>query len=285
ALAEGFAFQGEHMPYRGEPRGEPSAALPPTAFVAFIQNHDQVGNRAFGDRLDATVKPEAMRAAAAAYLLLPQIPMLFMGEEWAAAQPFPFFCDFGPELADAVREGRRNEFARFPQFADPEVRRRIPDPMAEATFRSAKLGWDDRDKPPHAERLAWYRKALATRHAEIVPLLHRCRRGGRFEVIGAGAVTVRWALEDGGELVLEANLSDVPVAGFATPAGRVLWCENPANDEGTAAGGTRTFGPWMVRWSLLDGAGDRGALRSSDADSPLARLADRMGIEAEFLDA
>ncbi len=107
ALAEGFAFQGEHMPYRGHPRGEPSAHLPPTAFIGFIQNHDQIGNRPFGDRLTAIASPEAVRAVAAIYLLLPQVPMLFMGEEWAAAQPFPFFCDFGPDLAEAVREGRR----------------------------------------------------------------------------------------------------------------------------------------------------------------------------------
>src|SRR6202008_3331251 len=111
ALAEGFAFQGEMMAYRGRSRGEPSVALPPTAFVAFIQNHDQVGNRAFGDRLTDFASAEAVRAISAAYLLLPQIPMLFMGEEWAAAQPFPFFCDVGPDLADAVRNGRRDEFA------------------------------------------------------------------------------------------------------------------------------------------------------------------------------
>ena len=126
ALAEGFAFQGEVMPYRGGPRGEPSGALPPTAFVAFAQNHDQVGNRAFGDRLSAIASPEAVRAVGAVYLLLPQIPMLFMGEEWGAAQPFPFFCDFGPDLAQAVRKGRREEFARFPEFEDPAVRERIP---------------------------------------------------------------------------------------------------------------------------------------------------------------
>ena len=89
ALAEGFAFQGEVMPYRGHERGEPSAALPPDAFVAFIQNHDQIGNRAFGERINAFATPEAVRAIAAVYLLLPQVPMLFMGEEWASAQPFP----------------------------------------------------------------------------------------------------------------------------------------------------------------------------------------------------
>jgi maltooligosyltrehalose trehalohydrolase len=133
ALAEGFSYQGQMMPYRGSPRGEPSAALPPGAFVAFIQNHDQIGNRALGERLHAIASPEAIRALAAAYLLLPQTPMIFMGEEWGAKQPFPFFCDFEGELADAVREGRRAEFAGFPEFHDPEQHDRIPDPLAEST--------------------------------------------------------------------------------------------------------------------------------------------------------
>ncbi len=201
ALAEGFAFQGELMPYRGRPRGAPSADLPPTAFVAFIQNHDQVGNRAFGDRVTDFAPAEAVRAIAAVYLLLPQIPMLFMGEEWGAAQPFPFFCDFGPELADAVRQGRREEFARFPEFQDPAMRERIPDPMAEETFASAKLDWEDIERAPHSGWLDWYRRVLAIRHAEIVPRLTAIRAGGRYEVLGDGAVLVRWPLGGGETLV------------------------------------------------------------------------------------
>ena len=92
SLAEGFAFQGQNMISRGSPRGEPSGHLPPTAFVSFIQNHDQVGNRAFGDRLTSFAPAEALRAIVAIYLLLPQMPMLFMGEEFASSQPFPFFA-------------------------------------------------------------------------------------------------------------------------------------------------------------------------------------------------
>jgi 1,4-alpha-glucan branching enzyme len=137
ALADGFVFQNEIMRYRGSPRGEPSAGLPPTAFVAFTQNHDQVGNRAFGDRLSSFAAPEAVRGIAAIYLLTPQIPMIFMGEEWAAAQPFPYFCDFDGDWAEAIRDGRRAEFARFPEFRDPERRERIPDPAARKTFMSA----------------------------------------------------------------------------------------------------------------------------------------------------
>jgi malto-oligosyltrehalose trehalohydrolase/4-alpha-glucanotransferase len=274
ALAEGFAFQGEMMPYRGRARGEPSGSLPPTAFVAFIQNHDQVGNRPFGDRLTAFASPEAVRAVACVYLLLPQVPMLFMGEEWGAEQPFPFFCDFGPDLAEAVRNGRRAEFARFPEFHDPRTRERIPDPTAEETFAAAKLAWDDVLRAPHAGWLDWYCRVLATRHAAIIPRLPEIRRGGRYDVIGDGAVVVRWPIgEAGTELQLAANLSGEPVLGFPAEAGRVLW------REGGAAGEDGRLGPWSVRWSILDpnevAIGRGGALD---------QLADRMGIEPEFRD-
>jgi malto-oligosyltrehalose trehalohydrolase len=252
ALAEGFAFQGELMPYRGRPRGTPSASLPPIGFVSFIQNHDQIGNRAFGDRVADFAPVAAVRAIAAVYLLLPQIPMLFMGEEWGAAQPFPFFCDFGPELADAVRNGRREEFARFPEFRDRKMRERIPDPMAEETFASAKLRWDDIEQMPHAEWLDWYRRILAVRRAEIVPHLAEIRTGGRYEVLGAGAVLVRWTLGASRMLVLAANLAAGPATGFPAKAGRVLWQEGEA-------GADDTLGPWAVRWSVVETLRDKPA--------------------------
>ncbi|MCG6122296.1 MAG: malto-oligosyltrehalose trehalohydrolase [Microvirga sp.] len=216
ALAEGFAYQGETMDYRGSPRGEPSGHLPPTAFVAFIQNHDQVGNRAFGDRLTATRPAEVVRAVAAIYLLSPQIPMLFMGEEWAAAQPFPFFCDFNAELGEAVRRGRREEFARFPEFRDEAARERIPDPVAETTFRSAKLDWEDLAREPHAGWFDWYRRVLATRRAEITPRLARATGGGgAYRTFGDGAFRVDWRLGDGSRLRLVANLSDAALSDAA----------------------------------------------------------------------
>jgi malto-oligosyltrehalose trehalohydrolase len=243
ALAEGFAFQGELMPYRGRPRGASSAGLPPSAFIAFIQNHDQVGNRAFGDRLTQFATAAAVRAIAAIYLLLPQIPMLFMGEEWSAAQPFPFFCDFAPELADAVREGRRNEFARFPEFHQPQALERIPDPLAEETFTSAKLHWEDTARAPHARWLAWYRRVLATRRAEIVPRLATIRAAGGYGVLAEGAVIVRWQLDGGETLVLAANLTSARRPVFPSASGRVLWEEGEVAPDGS-------FGPWTVRWSI-----------------------------------
>ncbi|HEX4615198.1 MAG TPA: malto-oligosyltrehalose trehalohydrolase, partial [Stellaceae bacterium] len=273
ALAEGFAFQGELMPYRGHPRGAPSADLPPTAFVAFIQNHDQVGNRAFGDRVTDFAPAEAVCAIAAVYLLLPQIPMLFMGEEWGAAQPFPFFCDFGPELADAVRRGRREEFARFPEFQDPAMRERIPDPMAEETFASAKLDWASIERAPHAGWLDWYRRVLSVRHTEIVPRLAAISAGGEYEVLGDGAVVVRWQLSGGDKLVLAANLAARPATGFPVEPGRVLWQEGVVREDGN-------FGAWAVRWSIEEVVQKKKAGRSA-----LDELAERMGIEPQFRDA
>ena len=242
SLAEGFAFQGEMMPYRGRVRGEPSATLTPSSFVAFIQNHDQIGNRAFGERLTAIAPPAAVRAVAAIYLLLPQIPMLFMGEEFAAAQPFPFFCDFGPDLAQAVRDGRRKEFARFPEFKSASMRERIPDPLADNTFAMAKLAWKDALREPHAESLSWYRQVLAVRRQHIVPRLGQIRAAGRYEILDEGAVIIRWALP-GGELTLATNLSAAAKGGFPPASGPVFWREGPAAANGE-------FGAFAVRWSI-----------------------------------
>ena len=245
ALAEGFAFQGEVMPYRGSARGEPSAALPPDAFVAFIQDHDQIGNRAFGDRITGFAPPEAVRAIAAIYLLLPQIPMLFMGEEWGAATPFPFFCDFTGDLADAVRTGRREEFARFPEFQDPAIREQIPDPLSEATFASAKLAWDELSLPPHAESLERYKRLLAVRRMRIVPLAASMEgHAGACTIVGPQAVEVRWRTKAGAELVLAANLKAEAQPWTLPLRGEPLWQEGQASAE--------ELGPWSVRWSVVE---------------------------------
>ncbi|HEX4765410.1 MAG TPA: malto-oligosyltrehalose trehalohydrolase [Lichenihabitans sp.] len=242
ALAEGFAFQGEMMDYRGRERGEPSAALPPQAFVAFLQNHDQIGNRAFGDRITAFAPPQAVRAVSAVYLLLPQVPMLFMGEDWGTCRPFPFFCDFSGDLADAVRRGRREEFKRFPEFQDAARRERIPDPLAESTFASAKLDWDKAETGPHRETLGWFKRILGVRRTRVVPLAAgMAGHAGRSTIIGESAVEVRWAAEEG-DLALQANLKAEPQTGFAPLDGDEIWREGEA--QGT------TLGPWTVLWSV-----------------------------------
>jgi malto-oligosyltrehalose trehalohydrolase len=242
ALAEGFAFQGETMPFSGRERGEPSAHLPPSAFVAFIQNHDQIGNRAFGDRISQVTTPAALRAIAAIYLLLPQVPMLFMGEEWGSEQPFPFFCDFDGELGEAVRKGRRQEFAKFPEFHDEANRERIPDPQAESTFVSAKLHWNELDAPAHAAWFELYRRLLAARRTHILPLLGEVERGGEHEVLGDNAVRVSWQAAGDARLMLVANLSDTEVSGHGLCRGNLIWDQGGATDA--------VLPPWTVRWSL-----------------------------------
>jgi len=203
-LGEGFIYQGQNN-RRGEARGEPSGHLPPTSFVLFLQNHDQTGNRAFGERLVSLADADALRAATAVLLLSPMVPLLFMGEEWGARQPFLFFTSHHGELADAVREGRRNEFAEFAEFADEATRERIPDPNAVSTFENSRPDFSARQEPGHAEWYALYRELLSIRHREIVPRL----QGARFlesRVLAQAAVLSRWQLGDGSRLRLELNL-------------------------------------------------------------------------------
>jgi malto-oligosyltrehalose trehalohydrolase len=248
ALAEGFAYQGEPSRYAdGKPRGEKSAQLPPTAFVPFLQNHDQIGNRAYGDRLAALVKDAAaLRAAIALLLLAPQPPMLFMGEEWGALEPFPYFCDMSPELTIKIREGRRREFARFATFGDGND---LPDPASTHTFASARLDWALRDTGAHADWLEEYRRLLAIRHRDIVPLIPRIRSAACRTPGQHGAFAVEWSSEDGAALRVLANLTPAPAAApiVAGAAGRVLFATHPAVREALA---NAQLAPWSVTWLL-----------------------------------
>ncbi len=215
SLTEGFVYQGDPSPHRdGELRGEPSAHLAPTCFVNFLQNHDQIGNRAFGDRLITMAKPEALHAANAMLLLTPQIPMLFMGEEIGASQPFLYFTSHtDPKLADAVREGRRQEFAKFVSFSDPAKRAAIPDPNEESSFRQSIPNWEAAAQGDNASLswLNWTSKLLAIRHKHIVPRIPGTRATDAL-VLGPGAVAAHWKMGDGSRLVIAVNLADEAVA-------------------------------------------------------------------------
>ena len=195
SLAEGFAYQGQYSTFRDRARGEPSTNLPPAAFVAFLQNHDMVGNRAFGTRIQAFADSRLIPAAYACLLLSPQIPMLFMGEEFAASTPFLYFCDFGPELAQSVANGRRQEFKRFAAFADDAAVARIPDPNAESSFIGSKLNWQERRASPHRERLDFIRELLALRRHYLAPHLSSRMRAGSFAIVN-GVLRVEWRLAD-----------------------------------------------------------------------------------------
>ena len=205
-LAEGFAYQGEASLHRdGAARGEPSAGLPPTAFVFFLQNHDQTGNRAQGERLTTLAAPAALRAAQAVQLLAPQIPLLFMGEECNCTAPFLYFTSHRTaELAEAVRQGRRAEFAAFAATGNGAA---LPDPNDKATFL--------RSVPPHIGEqghpsTAGVRELLTLRHRHIVPHLPDCHALGA-QALGPAAVTARWQLGPR-VLVLVLNLGADPVA-------------------------------------------------------------------------
>ena len=183
--------------------------LPLQAFVPFLQNHDQVGNRAMGERISSLAPAEALELAYAALTLSPSIPLFFMGEEFAASTPFLYFCDFAGDLARALREGRRREFAAFPRFADPAARERIPDPNDERTFRASKLDWDCLAQAAHEERLANLTELLAIRAAEIAPRLAEPAHGIAFNARGL-IVSVDWELGDGSLLHMRANFGAKP---------------------------------------------------------------------------
>jgi maltooligosyltrehalose trehalohydrolase len=229
ALAEGFIYQGQPSAFRGgEPRGEPSTQLPLTAFVSYLQTHDQVGNRAFGERIHALGDPVLVRAAFACLLLSPHVPMFFMGDEFAASSPFLYFCDFGPELASAVAEGRRAEFGGFAAFADEAARARIPDPNAEETFLASKLRWRERGTQPHFARLCEVQQLLDLRHRLLVPHLARARRAGNHRA-EAGVIQVDWEL-GGKRLHLLSNLGAQPAVQAAAPPGALIYSAGAAAD-------------------------------------------------------
>ena len=248
-LTEGWAYQGRHSRYRGRRRGEPSKGLPLTAFIGFLQNHDQIGNRAFGERIAALAPPDAVRAATAVLLLAPAPPLLFMGQEWAAPEPFLFFSDLGPDLGSAVAEGRRREFSRFAEFSDPASRVRIPDPQAPETRERSVLDWITTGLPPHDTWLELHRLLLRIRHTEITPLLAgEPLPRTRWAPLGGTALEAEWVFPGGRVLRLAANLgrAAVPHQGPGRYWGRRLyalvlpapsWAELP---------------PWSVGWFLRD---------------------------------
>jgi maltooligosyltrehalose trehalohydrolase len=236
-LSSGFAYQGEPSPHRdGASRGEPSGDLPPAAFVHFLQNHDQIGNRPLGDRLATLVPDPAIEAALAVTLLAPMPPLMFMGEEWGATQPFPFFCDFSSDLGEAVRRGRNAEFAE----AYASLAGNWPDPLAQDTLRSAVLDWSAGTRAPHRRRLALVRRLLELRRSEIVPRLAGMRGRAAHAQVDRGVIVARWRLGDGSGLSLLANLTPARVARPDEIEGRPIWGGEPAAE----------LSSWSVHWAI-----------------------------------
>ncbi len=200
-MRDGWYYQGQTPPHRGEPRGTRVSDLPPPRLVHCIQNHDQVGNRAFGERLNHMIAPDMYRAASALLLFSPYTPLLWMGQEWAASSPFQYFTDHPEELGQLVTAGRRREFKGFSAFADPAVREQIPDPQDPSTFQRSTLRWGERNEPPHAGVLQLYRELLALRRSEPAFRAHE-RDAFAVAEVGRDAVALRRTDEDGGAALL-----------------------------------------------------------------------------------
>lgn len=230
-LKDGFAFQEPRSP-GGTRRGSQSSHLPPTSFVICLQNHDQIGNRAFGERLGKLAPKPALEAATALLLLTPQVPLLFMGQEWGSDTPFLYFASHTGELAEAVRQGRRKEFERFSAFNNPEFRENIPDPIDPDTFEAS------RPETGHAadddEWSELHRTLLAIRAMEIVPRIPGTTSIDA-QAIGDAAITANWRMGDGTVLSVALNLAEAPVA-CTKAAGRTLY-ETKARDDGRLLAG------------------------------------------------
>ena len=244
SLSEGFAFQGEYSEYHLGNRGEPSSHLPPSAFISFLQNHDQIGNRPFGERIHHIAPLEKVKAAMEILLLAPSPPLLFMGEEFAVSSPFLYFCNFEGDLAAAITSGRRNEFARFAKFNSPETRDQIPDPNAEQTYLGSKLNWNELDEQLHCSHLQLYRRLLSIRQKRIVPLLQKSVQvQNRCSLTHKGTLAVDWIFSGSGRLTLRANLGEGPVQLEPPKDGGLVYSSTGADSHGNLQ-------PWSVAWWL-----------------------------------
>ncbi len=232
---------------RGGAAGE-SEPLLPTAFVTFLQDYAQIGNQALGERLHQLTPPRPLGAMVATSLLAPMPPALFMGEEFAAAQPFLYFCDFNPDLVKDVAINRRKSFAHLKGFRTARTRARIPDPMDPASFQRCKLDWSSIQRSPHADWLYFYRRLLAVRRREITPRLSGMHEDRiRYLLSGDRGLSIQWTLGDDSLLTLLANYGPAPLDGLQAPAGAVLWSE--PGDAATSLGQGR-LPAWSVVWFL-----------------------------------
>jgi maltooligosyltrehalose trehalohydrolase len=272
-IRDGWFFQGQSSRHWGGPRGTDPRAAPPRRFVVCLQNHDQVGNRAHGERLHHQVEPSAWRAASALLLLLPETPLLFMGQEWGATAPFLFFTDHHRELGHLVTEGRRKEFADFDAFADPAARARIPDPQAEETFERSRLDWTEVAKEPHRGLRLMYRSLIALRReARLGSLGRDCYRVAALDEQGvallletggpAGRLLVVSCLRSPGDLALEPVAAELGLGDeiswrLLATTERVPWVPDARPPEIDSRGALRIrfHRPGTLVWSDQPGPG------------------------------
>ncbi len=201
AMAHAYVYAGSYCPYRFRKHGRPPTGLSGHRFLAYSQNHDQVGNRCRGERLCHLVSPQRSKIAAALVMASPFVPMIFMGQEWAASSPFQYFTSHDdPEIAEATRQGRSQEFVGFGWQADD-----VPDPQDEATFLRSKLHWNELSQPQHAEMLHWYRRLIALRKRIV------CLSDGRMDAVEVSFnCDEDWLVMHRGEITVAANLGATP---------------------------------------------------------------------------
>ena len=221
-VKRGFLYQGQYYPWQKKSRGTAVTNEPAAAFVGYLQNHDQVGNTFYGARLQEITSPARLRALTALLLLAPHTPLIFMGQEFAASAPFPFFADHGPDLAPKVHDGRREFLRQFASFRTEHDQKRIPDPAAEQTFLRAKLALTERDSNGRVLKL--HRDLLRIRRDDEV-LRAQARRAIDGAVLSARAFVLRWFGGELGDRLLLINLGEeipaqaAPEPLFAPPAG------------------------------------------------------------------
>lgn len=252
----GYLYQGQRYAWHNRRRGTNSLDLPPTAFVHFLQNHDQIANSGRGYRVHQFAAVGQLKAMTALWLLMPQTPMLFQGQEFASNSPFLYFACHNPELAKLVCAGRARELSQFPSVATEEMQACLHDPCDETAFMRCKLDFSERQKPMHAEIYQLHKDLLALRRSE--PVFRRVQKRGDIDgaVLGHGALVLRYFAQGGEDWLVIVNLErdlPLPVAPeplLAPPEGRrwkkVLSTEDPRyGGSGTAPVDTEQEG-WRI---------------------------------------
>lgn len=224
-IKRGWLYEGQPWPLSGEPRGASAERLPAASLVYTIQNHDQIGNRAVGDRLNARIDTDAYLAASTLLLALPMTPLLFMGQEWATTAPFVYFSDHHGELGRAVSEGRAREFEHFEDFR--AGRAPIPDPQAESSFLDSKLRWEELDAEPHRRVFAAYQALLRLRRED--PVLADARRKGLETGVVGSVLWVRREAEGQVRYLLVnfGEAADLAALNLPIDPGRVCFATHP----------------------------------------------------------